>query len=175
MTYEEIAGMPGTAPPRSKPPLIVRAKQERTRTKGDRPGPTTHQSVIDGPGGAIALRIHTPDAEAPGRRAVIVHFHGGGWVSGSPREVDFICSTIAEGTGAIVISVDYRLAPRDRYPAGLEDCWAALVWVAGHAAELGVDPTRLGLLGESAGGNLAAAVPSWSWSSPRSSPTSTDR
>lgn len=172
--------MPGTTEPRPKPPLIARAiwkipliagprlatatasqlekQQERTRARAGRTGPSTHQRVIDGPGGAIGLRIHTPRTEAPGKRAVIVHFHGGGWVSGSPREADFICSTVAKGTGAIVVSVDYRLAPRNPYPAGLDDCYAALVWVDGHAAELGGDPARLGLLGESAGGNLAAAV-----------------
>lgn len=172
--------MSGTTPPRPKPPLIARAiwkipliagprlatataaqlekQQKRTRARADRPGPSTHQRVMDGPAGDITLRVHTPSAEALDKRAVIVHFHGGGWVSGSPREADFICSTVAEGTGAIVVSVDYRLAPRNRYPAGLDDCYAALVWVTGHAAELGGDPTRLGLLGESAGGNLAAAV-----------------
>lgn len=172
--------MSGTTPPRPKPPLIARAiwkipliagprlatataaqlekQQERTRARADRLGPSTHQRVIDGPAGDITLRIHTTSAEALAKRAVIVHFHGGGWVSGSPREADFICSTVAEGTGAIVVSVDYRLAPRNRYPAGLDDCYAALVWVTEHAAELGGDATRLGLLGESAGGNLAAAV-----------------
>ncbi|MDV7215911.1 alpha/beta hydrolase [Streptomyces prunicolor] len=172
--------MSGTTPPRPKPPLIARAiwkipliagprlatataaqlekQQERTRARADRLGPSTCQRVIDGPAGDITLRIHTPSTEALDKRAVIVHFHGGGWVSGSPREADFICSTVAEGAGAIVVSVDYRLAPRNRYPAGLDDCYAALVWVTGHAAELGGDATRLGLLGESAGGNLAAAV-----------------
>ncbi|WP_326644434.1 alpha/beta hydrolase [Streptosporangium sp. NBC_01755] len=119
---------------------------------------TTHQRVIEGPGGAITLRIHTPGTPAIGERAVVVHFHGGGWVFGSPREADFICSTVAEGAGAIVVSVDYRLAPGHPYPAGLDDCYAALVWVSTHAAEFGGDASRLGLVGESAGGNLVAGV-----------------
>ncbi|WP_179282583.1 alpha/beta hydrolase [Streptosporangium subroseum] len=119
---------------------------------------TTHQRVIDGPGGPITLRIHTPTTPTSGDRAVVVHFHGGGWVSGSPREADFICSTIAEGTGAIVVSVDYRLAPGHPYPAGLDDCYAALVWVSENSAALGGDAARIGLVGESAGGNLAASV-----------------
>ncbi|MBB5081484.1 alpha/beta hydrolase [Nonomuraea endophytica] len=130
-------------------------QQQKTRAKSGRMTAMTHQRVIDGPGGPITLRIHTPTS---GNGAMVVHFHGGGWVSGSPREADFICSTIAEGTGAIVVSVDYRLAPAHPYPAGLEDCYAALVWVSENAAALGGDAARIAVAGESAGGNLAAGV-----------------
>jgi acetyl esterase len=173
--------MPRTTRPRPKPPLIARViwriplitgprlatataaqlekQQERTRAKADRLGPSTYQRVIDGPAGDITLRTHTPTAGAWGQHAVIVHFHGGGWVSGSPREADFICSTVAEGTGAIVVPIDYPHAPRDRYPAGLDDCYAALVWVDWHAAELGGDATRLGCSARARAATLPRSSP----------------
>ena len=88
----------------------------------------------------------------------MLYFHGGGWVFGSLDMGDYVCSNIASRVDAVVVSVDYRLAPLHRFPAGLEDCFAALVWAVAHATELGADGSRVGVVGESAGGNLAAAV-----------------
>jgi acetyl esterase len=88
----------------------------------------------------------------------VVNFHGGGFVLGSARQGDWLCSTVADELDAVVVSVDYRLAPTHRFPAAVEDCQDALGWVAEHAASLGGDAARIGVMGDSAGGNLAAVV-----------------
>ena len=106
--------------------------------------------------GDIPIRVFTPDA--PGPLPILVHYHGGGWVIGSVDQSDNLCRAMANATPCIVVSVEYRLAPETRFPGGLEDCYAATTWVAEHGAERGGDPSRLAVGGESAGGNLAAAV-----------------
>ena len=113
--------------------------------------------TIPGPAGEIPLRIYTPDAAAP--RPVIVWFHGGGHVIGDLDTYDAVCRDLAAESSAVVVSVDYRLAPEHRYPAAVDDSYAATQWVSENAAELGGDPGRLAVAGESAGGNLAAVVP----------------
>lgn len=112
---------------------------------------------IPGPGGEIPVRIYTPNGTAP--FPLLVYFHGGGWVLGSLETHDGICRELANGAGCVVVSVDYRLAPEHRYPAAAEDCYAATRWAAANAGELGADPKRLAVGGDSAGGNLAAVVP----------------
>jgi acetyl esterase len=121
---------------------------------GVRPkGVTTEDRDADG----IPVRIYRP--ERPGAaRALVLYFHGGGFVFGDLRGGDWISGTVAKQLDAVVVSVDYRLAPKHPFPAGVDDCFAALVWAAEHAAELGADPGRIGVMGESAGGNLAAVV-----------------
>jgi acetyl esterase len=94
----------------------------------------------------------SPDSSLP----VFVVFHGGGWVIGSAGEFDVIARQLANASNAIVVSVDYRLAPEHPYPAPIDDCWHALQWTAAHAEDLGGDPRRLAVGGDSAGGNLAA-------------------
>ena len=111
---------------------------------------------IPGPAGEIPVRVYTPAGEGP--KPVIVYFHGGGWVIGELDTVDNPLRRIANRTDAVIVSVDYRLAPEHRYPAAFDDCYAATAWVAEHAAELGGDPERVAVCGDSAGGNLAAAV-----------------
>lgn len=108
--------------------------------------------------GDLPLRIYTPRAWSRTPRPVMLNFHGGGFVLGSARQCDWTCSVVAKELDAVVVSVDYRLAPTHRFPAGVEDCLDALLWTADHAAELGGDPGRLGVMGDSAGGNLAAVV-----------------
>lgn len=114
---------------------------------------------IDGlDGGRLPLRIYRPKGRTASPRPVVVNFHGGGWVSGDAFQSEWWCAGIAAGVGAVVVSVEYRLAPEHRYPAAPEDCYAGTAWVAEHADELGVDAARLAVMGDSAGGNLAAVV-----------------
>jgi acetyl esterase len=122
------------------------------------PGDPVYQVVdrrIDGPGGEIPLRVYRP---GPGTRAVIVFFHGGGWAIGNLESHDALCRSLANATGAVVVAVDYRLAPEHIFPAAADDSLAATKWVAEHSDELDVDPGRLAVMGDSAGGNLAAVV-----------------
>jgi acetyl esterase len=111
---------------------------------------------IPGPEGSIPLRIYRPEGKAP--LPALVFFHGGGWVIGSIETHDGTCRDLADRVGCVVVSVDYRLAPEHRYPAAAEDCWAATKWVAENAAALDVDPKRIAIGGDSAGGNLTAVV-----------------
>ncbi|HLQ60966.1 MAG TPA: alpha/beta hydrolase [Candidatus Acidoferrales bacterium] len=106
--------------------------------------------------GEVPARLYSPspDRELP----VTVYFHGGGWVVGSLDTHDALCRRLAAASASAVVAVDYRLAPEHGYPAAVEDAWAALAWVAGQAGELGGDPGRIAVAGDSAGGNLAAAV-----------------
>ena len=108
----------------------------------------------------IPVRIYWPasaaDSESP--KAGFVFFHGGGWVLGNLDAYDHLCHALANSGDCVVVSVDYRLAPEHRFPAAAEDCYNATVWVAQHAAELGIDPKLIAVGGDSAGGNLAAVV-----------------
>jgi acetyl esterase len=109
---------------------------------------------VDGPGGPIPIRIYRPAGASGGR---LVWFHGGGWVLGSITSSHPTCSTLARTSGCTIVSVDYRLAPEHRFPAAVDDAWAALTWVVEHGDELGAHGP-VAVAGDSAGGNLAAVL-----------------
>ena len=112
--------------------------------------------VIEGPGGALPIRVYRPVGSGP--FPIIVYFHGGGWVVGDLDTQDMIARGLSHGARSVLVSVGYRLAPEHRFPAAVDDAWAATVWAAGHAAEIDGDARRLAVAGDSAGGVLAAGV-----------------
>ena len=115
---------------------------------------------VPGPGGPLTLRIHRPFAHAvpAGPLPALLYLFGGGWTLGSLDTGDAICRRLTNAVGCVTVSVDYRLAPEHPFPAAVHDVAAAAEWIAGHAADLGIDPERLAVAGDSAGGNLAAAL-----------------
>lgn len=124
------------------------------------PSPVELASITDrtipGPEGPVPVRIYRPSADSG--LPVTVFFHGGGWVIGDLESHDHCCRTIAAKANCVVVAVDYRLAPEAKFPAAVDDAWAATEWVATHGDELDVDVSRLAVAGDSAGGNLAAVV-----------------
>lgn len=114
--------------------------------------------TIPGPGGDLPIRIYTPVAPPAGPLPVLLFFHGGGFVVGSIDTHDAPCRLLANEAKCLVVSVDYRLAPEYPFPAAIEDCLAAVNWVARNGGEIGADVTRIAVGGDSAGGNLSAVV-----------------
>jgi acetyl esterase/lipase len=115
---------------------------------------------VPGPAGDIPVRVYRPVSAATGSaagRPLVVYYHGGGFVLGNLDVGNWLCGTVASRVGAVVVSVEYRLAPIHRFPVAVEDCYAALTWAAGSAAELGA-AGPIGVMGESAGGNLSAVM-----------------
>ena len=111
---------------------------------------------IPGPAGPLRVRVYRPLSTEI--LPVVIWFHGGGWVVGTLDSHDPVCRALANRTPCVVVAVDYRLAPEAPFPAALEDSWAATQWVAEEALKLGADASRIVVAGDSAGGNLAAAV-----------------
>jgi acetyl esterase len=145
---EARAQMEATARARKAEPLLVAKVEERT---------------IPGPGGEIRLRLYWPPPPYPPPRAgegvpAIVYYHGGGHVIGSLDTHDLVARNLCAGADALIASVDYRMGPEHKFPAAVEDSFAALGWVHANAASLGADPGRIGVHGDSAGANLAAVV-----------------
>ncbi|MEE4145520.1 MAG: alpha/beta hydrolase [Halieaceae bacterium] len=114
------------------------------------------ERTIEGEGGPLKLRIYVPDVDGP--LPVLVYYHGGGWVGGSLAVVDEPCRALANRNGVIVVAATYRLAPEARFPAASHDAYTILSWASKNAVEFGGDAARLGVIGDSAGGNLAAVA-----------------
>jgi acetyl esterase len=145
-------------PPVPVPAMRANAKRRNQRLAAPPPavGRVENSAVVMG-GLEVPVRIYWPDAE-PGRaRPAYVHAHGGGFVVGDLDMADTVCRTICRDAQVVVVSVDYRLAPEHKFPAGLDDVIAAVRWVARNGADIGVDTSRIAIGGDSAGGNLAAA------------------
>lgn len=148
------------------PPTHTLAPSEARRLYRERraitqPDPPPVAEVRDlatrGPGGAIGLRLYRPDAAAAPLPALL-YLHGGGWTIGDLDTHDVLCRTLAAAARVAVVAVDYRLGPEHRFPAAVDDAIAAMQWLHREAATLGIDPGRLAIGGDSAGGNLAAVV-----------------
>lgn len=119
----------------------------------------TEDLRLAGPGGALPIRIYRPSPKAVDNpRPAAVFFHGGAFILGDLETHDHVCRFLCRNAGIVVIAVDYRLAPEHKFPAAVEDCFAALSWLVEEAAALGVDAGRLAVVGDSAGGTLAVAL-----------------
>jgi acetyl esterase len=149
-----LPGLETLTPPAARERFQVMA--ELRRKSGVEAIHEVHDVQITGPAGPLPLRIYTPPVQKPA--PALVFYHGGGWVIGDLESHDHVCRSLANGAQCVVAAVDYRLAPEAKFPAAVDDCFAATRWVADHSAELGIDPLRIAVGGDSAGGNLAAVV-----------------
>jgi acetyl esterase len=154
-----MQALPG--PPEDEIPIEqIRAGHEAETAELCGPGQAVAEvrdHAVPGPAGEIPVRVYAP-AGAHGAVPAIAYFHGGGWAIGSIESVDTVCRALANAACAVVASVGYRLAPENPFPAAVDDALAATRWLHGAAAELGADPERFAVAGDSAGGNLATIV-----------------
>jgi acetyl esterase len=147
------------------PPLAEQGPEGARRTHAEvtaavagtpEPVAGVEEHAVAGPGGEVTVRVYRPQTrQTPG---AIAYFHGGGWVAGTLDTYDALARAVANASGTLVANVGYRLAPEHPFPAGLEDSWAALRWLAAHVGELGADPGRLAVAGDSAGGAIATVL-----------------
>jgi acetyl esterase len=152
----------GAAPLHTITPAQARIQFKESRQAIVAPTQEVAQAAdqsIPGPGGMIPIRLYRPlGSRLHDKLPALVYFHGGGWVLGDLDTHDALCRALSNQARCAVINVDYRLAPEHKFPAAVEDAWVATRYVAEHAAELGVDPKRIAVGGDSAGGNLATVV-----------------
>lgn len=163
--HPNLAAALAAFPPRGEPVGTPAERRAEMRAGWEEMGGTMYATVppladerdvrIGSDAGEIQVRIYRP---ASGTLPAYVYVHGGGWWLGSLDESDSSCRQRAVDAGCVVISLDYRLAPEHRFPAAVDDVWAAARWVFANAAELDIDPARVVVGGASAGGNLAAAL-----------------
>ena len=154
------ATAPAAGPDARRPPTVAdRRRVLANLAEGADEPPAlavqTHTLVIPGPGGSLLARLYIPPDAAD---AGLVYFHGGGWVAGGLDTHEGLCRRLAASSGVKVLAIDYRLAPEHPFPAAVEDALAATCWASEHALQLGIDPQRLAIGGDSVGGGLAAGV-----------------
>ncbi|MGH3737383.1 MAG: alpha/beta hydrolase [Micromonosporaceae bacterium] len=139
-------------------PVSRHAIEELTATLAGLAEPVVRREdlTVAGPAGEIPIRIWAPSLD-PGL-PVLIYLHGGGWVVGSPETHEALCCALASQAGVLVVAPRYRRAPEHRFPAALDDTFALTAWLAEHGQSIGADPARLAVAGDSAGGNLAAAI-----------------
>ncbi len=144
------------------PPLSELRQQLRTMVRlMDEPAPPlarVEDIRLPGPAGPLPARVYEGARGDGSPRPAVIYFHGGGWVQGDLETHHGLCARLALGSGALVVALDYRLAPEHPFPAAIEDCLAVYRWLRAHGGELGADPRRVAVAGDSAGGNLAAVV-----------------
>ena len=158
MVLEQMAAL-NLPPLESMPPDQARAFMGRAQPRPARPAPTLARSSTascPAPRGTLAYRLYRPASQGP--HPVVVYFHGGGWVIGHLASDDPLCRDLCVRTDALVVSVNYRHAPEHRFPAAVDDGWAAVQWIADHAEELGGIPGRLVVCGWSAGAGIATVI-----------------
>lgn len=156
MLDSEVPGPPFEAVPVPELRALREAMMLR-RPKRDEPIGQIESRMLPGPAGEIPVRIYRPSG-GTGPHPIVAYFHGGGWVMGTLDTHDDVCRTLANRSSALVVSVGYRRAPEHQFPVPLEDCVSAVRWCALRGSEIGGDGARVAVAGDSAGGNLAAAV-----------------
>ncbi len=157
----ELAGSTSFLSGMSVEQARARTRVEAEVTDAQPPIPMARVEALEVPGqdGPIPARLYVPGGLAPGApMPLTIYLHGGGWVVGDLETHDGVCRFLAAAAGTAVLAVDYRLAPEHPFPAAVEDAWAAFAWATVNAAELGLDPARIGIAGDSAGANLSAVV-----------------
>jgi acetyl esterase len=155
----EMMEAQGGPPLETQDPIEARgARLEPMKLLGGQPEQLARVENLSapGPGGDIPLRLYA--SERGGLHPALVYFHGGGFVFGNLDTHDAVCRALAKESGAVVVSVDYRLSPEHKFPAAVDDSYAATLWVAANAEKLGIDARRIAVGGDSAGGNLATVV-----------------
>ncbi len=158
---DAVAANPEGSPFTANEPAAARARYVASNAVYAPDTPSLAQIrdfAITGPAGNIPVRLYIPWVLDDKALPIMVFVHGGGWVFGDLESHDHVCRALAHEAGCLLLAVDYRLAPEDPFPAGLEDCMAVLAWVSGNAASLGADSEKLAIGGDSAGGNLSAVM-----------------
>lgn len=159
-TVLEMMDLEGGPPMESLDPAQFRANRKAAMAalRGPAPEPLARVEdlTIPGPGGDLHIRAYA--SATGGLRPALMYFHGGGFLLGDLDSHDGVCRALAKDSGAVIIAVDYRLAPEHPFPAGVDDAYAATRWVAANAERLGIDPRNISVSGDSAGGNFATVV-----------------
>ncbi|MFI9269843.1 alpha/beta hydrolase [Kitasatospora sp. NPDC052896] len=158
---QELADRAAAGPDQRLLPVSeIRARLERAQSGADvrRPGAEVEDLTVPGPGAPVRVRVIRPAEPLPGPLPVILYLHGGGWIAGSATSHDRLLRELAAGTGSAVVFVEYDRAPEAPYPAALQQARSVARWVTRHGAAADLDGARMAVVGDSAGGNLAAAL-----------------